>query len=148
MASVQQAQVIPSLNLDGRIITDLTNLICLVGVVNGATLVNSSMRVPLGTSGRAVTSGKTFRVVAVSIMVSVAGSAILGYCDNDVGMGTGTAQTNPVYVGNSGMGAIGGAVNTLVTRAIQYDVPAGKYLSCSNGGGVTVGNIYIYGYEF
>lgn len=148
MAGVQQAPIIPNVNIGGRIITDLTNLIMLSGVCNGAGLGNSGLRVPFAAGARVVTSGKTFRVVAVSMSVQTAGGTLLGYCDNDPGMGTNTALANAVYFATSGLGALNSAVNTYTERPIQYDVPAGKYLFCSNGAGALVANICVYGYEF
>lgn len=139
---------VPNLNIGGRIITDLTNLICLTGVCNGAALGNSSLRVPFAAGARAVTTAKTFRVVAVTMSVQTAGGVLLGYCDNDVAIGTNTAFSNAVYFATSGLGALNGANNTYTERPIQYDVPAGKYLFCSNGAGALVANICVYGYEY
>jgi hypothetical protein len=53
-----------------------------------------------------------------------------------------------VLLRSSGLGALNGANNTHIERAIQYDVPAGKYLFCSNGAGALVANVAVFGYEF
>lgn len=148
MSQVLNAPTIPNIQLGGRTITDLSNMIMLSGVCNGAALGNSGLRVPFAAGARVVTSGKTFRVVAVTMSTQTAGGALLGYCDNDPGMGTNTALTNAVYFCTSGLAPMNGAVNTHIERAIQYDVPAGKYLFCSNGAGALVANVAVYGYEF
>lgn len=94
---------VPTLTIGGRVFTDLTNLIELVGIAgntNGTTL-----RKPNATSGYTVTAGKTLTIYAVRVVVSSASAGVeigLGYADNDVGQNTATSFTNPVSLGGVG----------------------------------------------
>lgn len=138
-----------SLQVGNRVITNLNNIIALIGVCNGAALGNSTLRVPFAAAGRAVTAAKTFRVLSIRLTASTAGGLLFGYADADVGVGVVTALTNPIYANrNSGVYSINVAANQQLEMAVQWDVPAGKYLAISNGGGALVGTCEAFGYEF
>jgi len=138
----------PYLVIGNRVITDVDNLIVLTGVILSAALGKSSLRVPLAGAGRAVTAGKTFKVKAIRASISSAGSILMGYCDNDCGVGTNTAPTNPVYFNcSSGTAIICGAANSQVEQAVEYSVPTGKYLFCVTDGTTLAATVTVFGYE-
>lgn len=143
---------IPTLTIGGRVFTDLSNLIMLVGCSAGAN-GNSSLRKPGASAGYQVPVGKSFRVLAVRATISLAGAATqtICYSDNDVGFATATAFTNVVYPGGSYDGGTivfpQAASNTPIEQSMDFTVPAGKYLGCTNNFSASSIRIQVFGYE-
>lgn len=79
----------------------LTDIISLYGFIGTDGNV-SHLRLPHTTSGYQVTAGKTLYLVRMMVLGSgVNGWWKLGYCDNDVGLNSATARTNPIMaIGN------------------------------------------------
>lgn len=151
MAQVQQAPVIPSLYIGGRTISDLSNLIILYGSFSGAANGNTTLRKQDGSAGYAVTSGKSFVVVAIEIdliVVAASTACTFGYADNDVGVEVNTAFTNAVYTARSAsMFRIPTTTAGSYQRAPNFSAPAGKYLFVTNQAGACVGSLRVFGYE-
>lgn len=153
MATIIIPSAIPTLNIGGRIFTDLTNLIVLVGNGVGPTNLNSTLRKQNGSAGYQVPATKTFQALALRIMTSVtaanSGASIL-YSDNDVGTRSPTVFTNPVYIGGSSTnGTVGDGpfvAGQFTDTPLQFSIPTGKYV-----GTITAGaGVYfyqVYGYE-
>lgn len=153
MSNVNFPPGIPALQIAGRVFTDLTNLLVFAGTINGATNRYCSPRLYSGTAGYQVTSGKSLVIWAVATDISVAGTSFMGvgYCDNDVGMATNTAPTNPIYQPSSasllaatGLGVYATGVKEFATKLI---IPTGKFLLVDSVGGTTVGTVKLFGYE-
>lgn len=124
--------ITPSLTIGGRVFTDLTNLIILHGAV-AAGQANCSLRKANGVAGYAVTAGKTLTIYACKGRSNTAANTkiILLYSDNDMGVDTATAPTNPVYImgstANYGLTYSGGAsVDQEQAHEINFQVPATK----------------------
>lgn len=143
--------IIPSLTVGGRVMTDLHRLIVLNGYSYNASANYVSLRLPNGTAGYAVTTGKTLRIVAASghsNAASTLGSVCYG--DNDVG-GSGTsAPTNVVYM--SGSDLFGQIFNLPSTSdldkswSLNFTVPATK-IPCIKFPAGTGAYVSLYGYE-
>ena len=126
---------VDSLTIGGVTFTDLTNLIVLTGAV-GAINNKTTLRKPDGTAGYQVTVGKTLthRAVMLQIKNSTVTSTTypkFQYSDNDVGVDTVTAFTNPVFYGGDTFNATFG-LNVQALAAsnhfpIFWSVPATKY---------------------
>lgn len=144
--------VIPTLTIAGRVFTDLTTLIITGGVV--VTPGNrTSLRLPNGSAGYPVTALKTLNIVAIEVQnSSAAGNADavtqFGYGDNDVGVDSATAITNPVYYGGSATNSIMAPAAAQSTQQfiLNFNVPAGKYVFFQNNASANV-SIRIFGYE-
>lgn len=151
MAQNNFPAIIPSLQIGGRLITDLSNLIILYGSFSGAANGNTTLRKQDGSAGYAVTSGKTFVVVAVEIdliVIAASTSCTFGYADNDVGVEVNTAFTNAVYTARSAsMFRIPTVTLGSYQRVPNLSVPAGKYLFVTNQAGACVGSMRVFGYE-
>lgn len=147
---------IDTLTVGGRVFTDLTNLIIL-GMANGGGF-NSTFRKQYPTNvtgaGYQVTGGKSLTLWAAQILALGADNIQILYSDNDVGLSSGTAFTNPVYPhGNTGyyIWSSTGGVNIATSFKAWHDInmhfviPAAKYVSCIIGTNTTAAN--VYGYE-
>ena len=142
----------PSLTIGGLVLTDLENLITLVGATAaaGANTV-LSFRLPNGTAGYTVPANKKFVAKAVKIWTRDATVMfpILFYCDNDLGMGSTTAPTNPVYMGGSSNATfttvltVGGNIEL---SQLNFEIPVGKYISLSDGAAGAGLSCLLYGY--
>lgn len=149
LGGVSNQGVIPSLTVGGRVFTDLSNLIVLYGIAQSAS--HTTLRKPGGSAGYQVTSGKTLTIYAVECftVTAAAGAAFqLIYADNDVGVGSATAFTNPVYFAGDPNNAFfyNSATGASLQRAIWYPVPATKYVGMASGSSNDQ-NCFFYGYE-
>lgn len=113
----------------GAFATDTaTDIITLWGFVT-ATQNVSTLRKVGATSGYQVTSGKTFYICRMKLFMTsnVVVQVPLGYADNDVGMDTTTARTNPVAVfGNpevsNGTGGLSGLGSVSIAQTSNDDL--------------------------
>lgn len=146
---------IPTLTVGGRVFTDLTTLIELTGFC-GNTNTNASLRLYSGSSGYQVTVGKTLTLHAQQISWTTAsGSAgfALGYADNDVGMDSGTAFTNPVWRGGTSSNKgiyptiTTGSSGSIYQTAFKVNCIAQKYVAFNGTSGVGGNYITTWGYE-
>jgi len=110
-----------------------------------------TFRLPNGTSGYAVTALKTLRIRALKILPRSAATGDIYICqtDNDVGVDSGTAFTNPSYLGGSAAMFINPPATIGVTFevALNFTVAAGKYLSIRDSAGTARIHAIAYGYE-
>ena len=137
----------PSVTIGGRNITDLANLILLVGGVSGANY--TSLRKPESSSGYQVPASKVFRILAMEVTVTtaVAGGAHILYADNDIGLSQAGPPTNPVYPGATTTSQNGIVASTATAGKIEiplrWDIPTGKYiLARSDGAAFTVNRVW------
>lgn len=142
---------IPTLQIGGRIFTDLTNLITLTASMSGAKW--STARKLGVAAGYQVTAGKTLKIYAA--VVSNEGTGTFGVqlsqSDNDTGHNGVTAQTNAVpLIPTTVTGAFsfncvptGGQIGTF-----SFDAPVAsqKFLTVL-GIGASNGDCIFYGYE-
>lgn len=150
MPGVINPSNIPSIQVGGITITNLSTTKTLVGFISGAAAGNSTLRLPGAGAGYAVTVGKTLRVQCIySQGVATGGQLQFGYADNDVGDATNTAFTNPVRYSSadnkSPVVLIASAKNEI---AVIFDIPAGKFPMITNGAAGTVSSVQVFGYEF
>jgi len=147
---------IPTLDIGGRIFTDLTNLIVLQAQ-NTTTSHWGTFRKPNSTSGYQVTSGKTLHILGAQSSIIVdggaGGNATVLYGDTDVGIDSASAPTNPIYPYGTVAVSISGSIPLnlapgVYPQSLNFDVPATKYpaLYVPAGTGQQV-QITIYGYE-
>lgn len=135
----------PTLQIGGRVFTDLTNLKILAGSAGSAKF--ATLRDVSTGAAYQVASGKTFKVLAVKGVASSATAieANICYGDSDVGQNAVSGPTNIVYQnGYSGIGSLAGT--TPFTIETNFSVPALKY-PCFNMATATSGSVYVYGYE-
>lgn len=145
---------IPTLEVAGRVFTDLDNLIILYGSTTNTN--GASLRRANGTSGYTPSGSNSFKILALRQTATLGstptnGYGSLGYSDNDVAVNTATAATNPVYVA--------GALNNFPfsnpqTQAqvpsehpLDFTVPNGKFVFADGGGGVGSVSWQVFGYE-
>lgn len=143
---------IDSITVGGRVFTDLTNIITLIGVCTAGT-GNSSLRLLNGTAGYPVTTAKTLKILAIAVQILGTGATDsfgLGYSDNDVGFGTATAPTNPVYVGGAAINQYTPAGSLQSLYEFNYgggfSIPAAKFVLIQNAGSSQI-SVTAYGYE-
>lgn len=139
---------VPTLIVGGKSFTDLTNLITLYGAIGGSAASFCSFRKQDGTAGYSP-SGVTFRCGGIKALASVAGSFAIGYCDNDLGLPSGTSPTNPVYIAGFGSTATPFTAQTAQYLGDSFDftVPAGKFLFAYGGLSTLNCIIQVVGYE-
>lgn len=142
----------PSLTIGGRVFTDLKNLIQLYAFVSGAGNGNCTFRRSDTTSGYTPSGSKTFRVLALRMEVytTFAGAGSLLYSDNDVGIAAATAFTNaksPLSGGQFPLVVQTTSNANIFDKPINFVVPNGKYLGCTNNASAGVGSIVAWGYE-
>lgn len=156
MANLIVAPTIPSLTIGPRVFTDVKNLITLTGFVNGTTTVNTTMRQLNGSAGYTPSGAKAFRILAIRLQMQLSAvtSGVAGqvlYSDNDVGLNTASAFTNPKYPGNSASSAYVGCQSVLTnTFEAAYDflVLNGKFPGWTSGSSAYLTQqIFFYGYE-
>lgn len=148
---------IPSLEIGGRVFTDLQNLIQLVASV-GTTAANgnASARLANGVAGYQVPVGKILTLQAFRAAGNItAGAAIglfaLGYSDNDAGQQSNNALTNAVYIAGTNTGpsippaSAAAVVTSMECPLPDFQVPAGKYISLVNQNNAYY-NVYLFGY--
>lgn len=149
---------IPNLVVGGRVFTDLTNLIVLAAYVTTAS--NRATFRKINTSaGYAVTAGKTLTIYAAKATAasslsttSAVTTATFAYSDNDVGLDTATAFTNPVYeIGDVNFHTINaypaaGNMNINEVGGLNFQVLQNKFPGFVNAGAGQL-YIYVYGYE-
>lgn len=137
MAAVSFPPAIPSLTVAGRVFTDVENLIHVRGFAVGTTNVRCSLRKITGTAGYQVPVGKKFVVRAVRCVSTVSATSadfmfLLVYSDNDVGVSSSTAFTNPIYAGGSSniasLGSLSEIKDDVQEFVTGFEVPAGKYV--------------------
>ncbi len=142
---------IPILTVGGRVFTDLTNLIFLIGSVNTAGR-GCTGRKAGAASGYQVTAGKTLTIYAVKITCEDSAGAYgitLSQSDNDVGVNTATALTNAVVLCPLTTGfAIYAPASTGGQTTLEVSLPvlAAKYLT-GQASITRSGDFYTYGYE-
>jgi hypothetical protein len=138
-----------SITIGGRKLTAINKLLILKGFTNGSTNKFGSFRSVNGTAGYQVPNGKKLVVLGVRttgnyVTATNEGLVSLYYSDNDNGIGTSTTPTNQVYqCGDISPAAIGSGANSAgdsssyakFEEATYFEVPAGKYLGCTNLGG-------------
>lgn len=145
-----------SLTVAGQVFTDLDNLIVLKGGIT-STNKRSTPRRGFSTSGYQVPVGKTLRVLALELVVTVVGSGEylqIGYCDNDLGLAGTTAATNQktlgtgaAVAGGKGDGILQCTTLGLFSANVLMDVPTGKYLFLENyQTGSYTAHVTLYGY--
>lgn len=147
---------VSSLIVGGRVFTEVDQLINLVGYQSGATNIRATFRKTNGSAGYEVPVGKSFRVMAWEYNnqdQNVADGLALCYTDNDVGINTSTAFTNPVWLGGDASAA---AVSTRGVQkpalqnqsgAIEFLVPAGKFISMQGAATAEVRWVRLWGKE-
>lgn len=149
---------IPSLQIGGRVYTDLTSLIILGADATAGRW--GTMRLCSGTAGYQVTTGKTLTISSVAANSPAGGgSSVYGtilYGNTDVGFQSASAPTSPVYMFGSStvfpilgaFAASGASVSNYKDTAINinFAVPATKYPALENSGGAEIFMI-AYGYE-
>lgn len=140
MSQIIQPSLRESVILGGRTITDPDNLVMLIGYLGGSAAY-TTMRKPEASAGYAVPVGKTFRILAVSVYVSVANAGTgvyIFYGDTDVGQMNVAAPTNPVYPANgnyiTGTVASQSVGASLVETAWKWDIATGKYPAIRSDG--------------
>lgn len=139
----------PTIQVGGRVFTDLTNLIILRGYATNTGY--SSMFQAGSSSAYQVTAGKTLTILAIEIFSEAADNgAIFLYGDNDVGF-NGASPTTPVF--NFPTSTAATKLNTAVKSITsgwnyKWTIPATKYpaFEAQSGGGVGVW-VTAYGYE-
>lgn len=145
---------LPSIQVAGRVFTDLKNLIHLVTAVDAANS-RGTFRDQNNTAGYAVPANFQLRILAVRAKSSsaVANSFLaIGYADNDVGLKSATAFTNLKTPGAAGATAVAELQTTTNSPAsvaeclFNFVVPAGKYPCVDGSGGATLAYIELYGY--
>lgn len=145
----------PTLQIGGRIFTDLSNLIVLTATVKTASRYTTLRKVG-ASAGYQVPVGKTFTAHAMRILGT--GSAqmttgILLYGDTDVGYDSASAPTNPIFPGGfsevSAVRAMISIVNTTYYNSAEvsnfFKIIAQKY-PCIFSDNVNA-NYLVYGYE-
>jgi len=144
---------IPSLEIGGRIFTDLVNLITLIGAGYNPSNTNCTLRKLNASAGYVVPTGKQFRILAIKARsdVAVDCSFRIVYTDNDMGFGTNTAGTNIVYSGGTTISSqrqVGVTTSSQREFETNFVVPAGKYPSIIVVGGTAASvSADVYGYE-
>ncbi len=148
---------IDTLTVGGRTYTDLVNLISVCGqVATDSPAAMTPRKSTSGSSGYAVTSGKTFKVSSLKLSKANTSSNdnfSFGYCDNDCGINSGT-PSNPIYFGtNSSTSALVYRNLTSTNDRIieisigNFNVPAGKYLFCKTESSSASFFVQFFGYE-
>lgn len=152
MPTPQNAGVIPTLTIAGRVFSDTKNLKILRGNIGSNTNRYTTTRISSGSGGYQVPVGYQLRVLAVRIdtVTGAAGSNLtILYSDNDQGIGTTTAPTNPVYMGGAaGSSYITGGITAAGEKETPVDfvIPAGKYLGFDGQGNSISCQVQAYGY--
>jgi hypothetical protein len=147
---------IESITCGGRNITDLSSTsgfkILTGSFDNGST--NTTLRAAFAGAGYIVPALKVYRIVCVKATSTGLAAISLGYSDNDVGLSTVTAFTNPVSVtGGASLAGLDGALIVATNSAIgEYalnaSVPTGKYVGGAVvAGGTATAAVVVYGYE-
>lgn len=142
----------PTLEIGGRVFTDLTNLKTLI--CTAETTNNGTFREINGSAGYQVPVGKKFKVLGVKALVAnatVQGAAGFSYADNDIGINSASALTNQVQLfGASSAGfaylttSVGVFENAFCESNAPF-VPAGKYLIQNAPTSFVI--CYVYGVE-
>lgn len=144
---------IPSLTVGGRVFTDLTNLIALIGYAT--TGKSFTFRRHNASAGFQVTAGKTLKVYAARFITNATAAGgtapfSLCYADNDIGIDSAVAFTNQVYLGGaSTLAALPANIASIQSGyevPIYFDIPAEKYPGCNMNisGNATC---WLFGYE-
>jgi len=139
----------PTLTVGGQVFTDLDNLISLIGTTASGTLY-TGFRKNTETSGYQVPVGKILVIKAMRIQNKSASPThfSLNYADNDQGMGSATAPTNPVYLGGVAQcSPTGGtSVNIQEYGGLDFRVPAGKYVGGNDQDTSGLTFVQLFGY--
>lgn len=142
----------PSLTVGGRVMTDMSNLIVLhARFASGANRYFGACK-SNGTAAYQVTAGKTLRIIAARVAVGTAASGgpiALGYSDAAITLaGTAGAPTNPIYNGGSnGVYTATTGVLGVTEFALNFTIPATKYVHHDQGTATADGAVTYYGYE-
>jgi hypothetical protein len=146
-------QAVKSLTIGGRTFVgdEVDNLLILNGIAAAANA--TTLRKPNVSAGYQVPAGKKYTIYAIDVQNNHASSTTqvsVGYADNDIGLNSGSALTNPVYANtgtNSNFSGVtgphngGGFSGSGQTQAVinKFVVPAGKYPFCqANSGSFSV----------
>lgn len=149
MSQVSIPPAIPCIQVAGRVFTDLTNLIVLYCSIGGVTNRYGSARNNNTSAGYAVPAAKTLTILAVKqIANQAAGSATLMYADNDSGVSSTTAPTNPVYLAGAGLAFLNdnAAVANQIETTLTFSVPTGKYITIDSATSNKSATFVLYGY--
>lgn len=144
--------VLPTITVGGRVFTDTKNLIILYGLSNG-TNGNSTLRRANATSGYTPTGGKVFKAYAIKIYnlsSSASYGVSLSQSDNDLGIQSPSAMTNPVTMaGSTSMQPVTTATGLGQTAegSLDFQIATGKFLTVTSSSSTNSGNIIVYGYE-
>lgn len=139
-----------TITVGGKVFTDLENLIQLHGIlVSGG---SCTLRKADSSSGYLPSGSNNFQVHAIQLFIAACGEFVLLYSDNDMGVDTSTAPTNPVYPGGSlscGILTLNGqyAAGSIVSMLSNFIIPNGKYIAINYAGYPSDGVIRVYGYE-
>lgn len=140
---------VETLQIGGRVFTDLTNLIKIGGYVSSTT--KTTLRKSGSSSGYQVTALKTLTLAAITMtLTGAAGSSPsgqIGYADNDVGLNQSTSLTNPNYIfADSVANWVSNEQNTQPqVLHIDFPVPASKYVFVLGNGTTLL--YFAFGYE-
>lgn len=151
---------VPVLQVDGRTYTDLSTLIRLYAHFD-ASNNNCAARLSSGSAGYTVTALKTLTISSIRMTWNQAftnvanNSCSIGYCDNDVGYGTNTVPTNPIYIFginpqsnvSAGLMGLGSPVDLIRELSLDFAIPAGKFILIQQASAVTNINFELFGYE-
>lgn len=139
-----QQDMVDSLTLGERVVTDLSSIIVLGAYITGST--KATFRQPNGSAGYVVPTGSSFEVLGVTMHAVVAAAApvTLAYADNDLGFNSAGSFTNPVYLfgdssytifRNPGQSPTSLAPGKPTSFAVNFTVPAGKYVQLYHAAG-------------
>lgn len=144
---------VETLTVGGRTFVNVPSLIQVTTFTSGG-VTYSTARLGNGSSGYAVTGGKTYQIGALKAVFngSSSGGVLVGYCDNDIGLSSATTPVNPNYfIGYTGTPGPAGIVTTVNPNGqyesnFSFNVPAGKYVFVQSESSV-VGYVTFFGYE-
>ncbi len=146
--------VIDTLTVGGRVFTDVTSNLIIIGSSGpNGTGNHNTMRKPGSASGYQVTSGKTLTLYAFSAIASVLGSGggiQFAYGSTDVGFNSNSAPAGVFYFGSGSANATEfslSPVGTTVQGAIHHPIPALNYADCLSATATNTLTCYAYGYE-
>ncbi len=142
---------VDTITVGDRSFTDLTNIIILHGIT-ATTNGRCTLRKATGSAGYPVTAAKTLHVYAIRVTSTAASEikGVMAQTDNDVGMSSATAFTNPVYFAGAltvDMGSSLANIGASYTLACDFTVAAGKFLSYDDNNSGQAAIIVAYCYE-
>lgn len=145
----------PTLEVGGRVFTDLSTLKTIATLNGGASGSQSNFRLMTGSSGYTPSGSTALKVKAMKITPETGSTGLvdLVYSDNDVGLSTTTAFTNPVRVcGTSNFHFVSPAFSSTQSfqnteYPMEWTVPNAKYAGIGGPGAGVIVVAFLYGYE-